>query len=85
MVVEKNENDVPREPSEKELEVAAANGLAQIRRYGVTRYGLVAVALKDNERKCSELAAFSEELKANKIPHRLESKSSVIALYRRIA
>jgi len=82
----KNEKDECKqapieEITEEELEAASAAGLSPIRKINGKRYEMVAVALKDNTRKCQELQEFAQQLKAQRVPCKLEEKAACFALY----
>jgi len=69
------------EISEKELEAASAAGLSPVRKINGKHYELVSVALKENEMKCQQLYEFTQQLKAQHVPCKLEEKSACLAIY----
>jgi len=79
-----NEEITNKEISREDIEAAEACGLNKVRKYGLARFELIAVAMKDNARKCQALLEFAQELKAHNIPCKVEEKARVIALYGRV-
>jgi len=69
----------------EEMEVAVAAGLKKVRQYGGKTYELVAIALKEDTVKCQTLAEYTQGMKIQNIPCKLEEKASVIAVYLRVA
>jgi hypothetical protein len=77
-----NEEQVnPGGISPEEIEIMAAEGLKKVRTYGGKQYGLLDVALKENQAKCDTLCQMFDAYRAEGIPVKREEKARVIALY----
>ena len=79
-----NENGIP-EPSPQEIQMANDVGLKPQRLYGQSEYSLVAVADKGDGQQVAEIESKRAYLKQQQMPCKLEEKTSVLALYMRVA